>query len=103
MGGNKKKPSQSSANKSQENKGNKKEEVKKTPKVQQKQRLSVLIEDTQGLKALDNMKAITVQSFARSLGVKISVANNYLKNLENKNMIKSIGGYSGHRIYQKIK
>ena len=103
MGGNKKKPSQSSANKSQENKGNKKEEVKKTPKVQQKQRLSVLIEDAQGLKALDNRKAITVQSFARSLGVKISVANNYLKNLENKNMIKSIGGYSGHRIYQKIK
>jgi len=103
MGGNKKKPSQSSANKSQENKGNKKEEVKKTPKVQQKQRLSVLIEDAQGLRALDNMKAITVQSFARSLGVKISVANNYLKNLENKNMIKSIGGYSGHRIYQKIK
>ena len=103
MGGNKKKPSQSSANKSQENKGNKKEEVKKTPKVQQKQRLSVLIEDAQGLKALDNMKAITVQAFARSLGVKISVANNYLKNLENKNMIKSIGGYSGHRIYQKIK
>lgn len=103
MGGNKKKPSQSSANKSQENKGNKKEEVKKTPKVQQKQRLSVLIEDAQGLKALDNMKAITVQSFARSLGVKISVANNYLKNLENKNMIKNIGGYSGHKIYQKIK
>lgn len=103
MGGNKKKPSQSSANKSQENKGNKKEEVKKTPKVQQKQRLSVLIEDAQGLKALDNMKAITVQSFARSLGVKTSVANNYLKNLENKNMIRSIGGYSGHRIYQKIK
>jgi len=103
MGGNKKKPSQSSANKSQENKGNKKEETKKVPKVQQKQRLSVLIEDAQGLKALDSMRAITVQSFARSLGVKISVANNYLKNLENKDVIKSVGGYSGHRIYQKTK
>jgi len=103
MGGNKKKPSQSSANKSQENKGNKKEETKKVPKVQQKQRLSVLIEDAQGLKALDSMRAITVQSFARSLGVKISVANNYLKNLENKDIIKSVGGYSGHRIYQKTK
>ena len=103
MGGNKKKPSQSSANKSQENKGNKKEETKKVPKVQQKQRLSVLIEDAQGLKALDSMRAITVQSFARSLGVKISVANNYLKNLENKEIIKSVGGYSGHKIYQKPK
>ncbi|WP_148686875.1 MarR family transcriptional regulator [Candidatus Nitrosocosmicus hydrocola] len=103
MGGNKKKPTQSSANKSQDNKGNKKEETKKTPKVQQKQRLSVLIEDAQGLKALDAMKAITVQSFARSLGVKISVANNYLKNLEHKNIVKSVGGYSGHRIYLKVK
>jgi small subunit ribosomal protein S25e len=103
MGGNKKKPTQSSANKSQDNKGNKKEETKKSPKVQQKQRLSVLIEDAQGLKALDAMKAITVQAFARNLGVKISVANNYLKNLENKSVIKSVGGYSGHRIYQKIK
>jgi small subunit ribosomal protein S25e len=103
MGGNKKKPSQSSANKSQESKGNKKDEVKKTPKIQQKQRLSVLIEDAQGLKTLDTMKAITVQSFARTLGVKISVANNYLKNLENKNIVKSVGGYSGHRIYQKVK
>jgi small subunit ribosomal protein S25e len=49
------------------------------------------------------MKAITVHSFARTLGVKISVANNFLKNLENKNIIKVIGGYSGHRIYQKSK
>lgn len=103
MGGNKKKPSQSNASKSQENKGNKKEETKKISKTQQKQRLSVLIEDAQGLKALDSMKAITVQSLARSLGVKISVANNYLRNLENKNIVKMVGGYSGHRIYQKIK
>ena len=35
MGGNKKKPTQSSANKSQDNKGNKKEETKKAPKVKQ--------------------------------------------------------------------
>ena len=52
MGGNKKKPSQSNASKSQENKGGKKEEVKKTPasKTQQKQKLSVFIEEVQGLK-----------------------------------------------------
>ena len=105
MGGNKKKPNQSNATKSQENRGGKKEEVKKTPtpKTQQKQKLSVFIEEAQGLKTLDSMKAITVHSFARSLGVKISVANNFLKNLESKSVIKSIGGYSGHRIYQKSK
>lgn len=105
MGGNKKKSSQSNASKSQENKGGKKEEVKKTPaaKTQQKQKLSVLIEEAQGLRTLDSMRAITVHSFAKTLGVKISVANNFLKNLESKNIIKPIGGYSGHRIYQKLK
>ena len=103
MGGNKKKPTQSSASKSQDGKGNKKDEVKKAPKVQQKQKLSVLIEDSQGLKTLNSMKAITVHTFARSLGVKISVANNYLKNLENKNIVRTVGGYSGHKIYERVK
>lgn len=103
MGGNKKKPTQSGASKSQDAKGNKKDEVKKAPKVQQKQKLSVIIEDSQGMKALNSMKAITVHSLARNLGVKISVANSYLKNLENKDIIKNVGGYSGHKIYEKIK
>lgn len=81
----------------------KKEEVKKTTsKPQQKQKLSVLIEENQSLKAIDAMKVITVQNVARTLGVKISVANNFIKNLENKNIVKNVGGYSGHRIYQKL-
>ena len=40
-------------------------------------------------------------ALARTLGVKISVANNFIKNLENKNIVENVGGYSGHRIYQK--
>lgn len=103
MGGNKKKPSQSNANKSQDNKNQKKDEVKKSTssKPQQKQKLSVFIEEAQGMKAIQSMKAITVQGLARNLGVKSSVANNFLKNLENKNIVKIAGGYSGHKIYQK--
>ncbi|MER5175773.1 MAG: MarR family transcriptional regulator [Candidatus Nitrosocosmicus sp.] len=105
MGGNKKKPTQSNASKSQDNKNTKKEEIKKTPasKPQQKQKLSVLIEENQGMKVLGSMKAITIHGLARTLGVKISVANNFIKNLENKNIVKNVGGYSGHRIYQKIR
>jgi small subunit ribosomal protein S25e len=105
MGGNKKKPTQSNASKSQENKNTNKEDSKKssTSKPQQKQKLSVLIEENQGIKTIGSMKAITVQGVARNLGVKISVANNFLKNLENKNIIKNVGGFSGHKIYQKIK
>ncbi len=105
MGGNKKKPTQSNASKSQDNKNTNKEDTKKTTtsKPQQKQKLSVLIEENSGMKAIGSMKAITVQGLARNLGVKISVANNYIKNLENKNIIRNVGGFSGHKIYQKIK
>jgi small subunit ribosomal protein S25e len=105
MGGNKKKPTQSNASKSQDNKNTKKDETKKptTSKPQQKQKLSVFIEENQGMKAIGTMKAITVHGIARTLGVKISVANNFIKNLENKNIVENVGGYSGHRIYQKTK
>jgi small subunit ribosomal protein S25e len=103
MGGNKKKPTQSNATKTQDS-NVKKEDAKKTSsKTQQKQKLSVLIEENQGMKSIGSMKAITAHSLARTLGVKISVANSFIKNLENKNIVKSVGGYSGHRIYHKIK
>jgi|SRR5215831_20929464 len=67
---------------------------------QQKQKLPVLVEEAGGRKALDNMKAITVHSFARTVGVKISVANAYIRSLEAKNILTCVGGYSGHRVYQ---
>lgn len=75
---------------------------KDEPKPQiksQKHKSSVLIEDINDLSILKGMKAITVQSISKSLGVKISIANNYLKNLESKGIVKLIGGYSGHKVY----
>jgi small subunit ribosomal protein S25e len=45
------------------------------------------------------MKAITVQSLSKALGVKISIANNYIRNLESKGLVKLVGGYSGHKVY----
>ncbi|MGN6559737.1 MAG: MarR family transcriptional regulator [Candidatus Nitrosocosmicus sp.] len=103
MGGNKKKPTQSNTSKTQDNKNAKKEDTKKTtsPKTQ-KQKLSVLIEENQGMKSIGSMRAITSHGLARALGVKISVANSFIKSLENKNIVKNVGGYSGHRIYSKI-
>jgi small subunit ribosomal protein S25e len=105
MGGNKKKPTQSNTSKTQDNKNAKKEDTKKTtsPKTQQKQKLSVLIEENQGMKSIGSMRAITSHGLARALGVKISVANSFIKSLENKNIVKNVGGYSGHRIYSKTK
>ena len=67
-----------------------------------RQKLSVAIEETAGRKALQNMKAITVQALARNLGVKISVANSFIRTMETRGSVKLAGGYSGHRIYQLV-
>ena len=106
MGGTKKKPlgsEKSSPSSAQGGKPVKKEESKKSlGKVQQKQKLSVLVEDSQGRRAIQSMKAITTQGVARATGVKISVANAFIKSLEVKGIVKGVGGYSGHRVYQLI-
>lgn len=78
-----------------------KEEKKSKP--QQKARLAVVLEESQGMKAIAGMKAITVQSVAKSAGVKISIANSFVRSLEAKGIVKKVGGYSGHRIYEKVK
>ena len=86
--------------------GTKKDKKEDGAKVEdrgrQKQKLAVFVEESQGRKTLQNMKAITTQGFARASGVKISVANSYIKSLESKGVIMSIGGYSGHKVYRLI-
>jgi small subunit ribosomal protein S25e len=82
----------------------KKEDSKKIgSKQHQRQKLSVLVEESQGLKILQTMKAITIHSFARSAGVKISVANSFIKSAESKGIVRNVGGYSGHRVYELVK
>lgn len=76
----------------------KKEESKKSSGG--KQKLSVAIDESAGKKALQNMKAITAQALARTLAVKISVANSFLRSMETRGLLKQAGGYSGHRVYQ---
>ena len=78
----------------------KKEDSKKSSGS--KQKLSVAIEEAAGRRALQNMKAITVQALARNLGVKISVANSFIRTMEARGLVKLAGGYSGHRIYQPV-
>lgn len=72
-------------------------------KPAQKQRLAVVLEEAQGIKAIQSMKAVTIQSVARAAGVKISVANSLIRALEAKGVVKKVGGYSGHRVYEKVK
>ncbi|HYX54916.1 MAG TPA: hypothetical protein VE548_13055 [Nitrososphaeraceae archaeon] len=109
MGGNKQKSTGSSDkvnNNAQggDTKASKKEDSKKTgAKQQQRQKLSVLVEEPQGVKLLQTMKAITIQGFARSAGVKISVANSFIRSAESKGIVRNVGGYSGHRVYELVK
>lgn len=78
-------------------------EEKKASKPQQKSRLAVVLEEPAGIKAIQGMKSITNQSLARAAGVKISVANSFLRSLESKGLVRKVGGYSGHRVYEKVK
>lgn len=65
-----------------------------------KQKSSIVIEEPQGLKTIKSMKPITSHALARSMGVKISIANSFLRTLESKGIVRPIGGYSGQRIYE---
>ncbi|HEX7031792.1 MAG TPA: hypothetical protein VF172_02210 [Nitrososphaera sp.] len=107
MGGNKKKPTGASDKTARAGPGGAEikqssEEKKKAAKPQQKQKLSVLVEEPVGMKAIQGMKAITPHALARNIGVKISVANTFIRSLEQKGAVKSVGGYAGHRVYQLI-
>ena len=103
MGGNKKKPSEKGAQTGPGGVEIKPADEKKKAKPQQKQKLAVVVEENAGMKAIQGMKSITSQALARNVGVKISVANSFIKSLEAKGMVKPVGGYSGHRVYQIIK
>ena len=109
MGGVKKK-SLASMEKSQESteggqeetaaKGKKTKEQKAAP--QQKRQLAFLppkMSEAEMMKTLAPLKAITVYSASRALGVNASVASTLLKELETKSMITRAGGFSGHGVW----
>ncbi len=65
-----------------------------------KAEITVMVNEQQAMKIIQNSKVITVQDLARQTGVKISAANAFLKNSAEKGTVKRIGGYSGHHLYQ---
>lgn len=109
MGGVKKK-SLASMEKSQETqetgqeqggaKGKKTKETKAGP--QQKRQLAFLppkMSDAEMMKALTPLRAITVYTASKALGVNASVASGILKELESRSMIHRAGGFSGHGVW----
>ena len=67
-----------------------------------KAEITVMVNEQQALKIIQNSKVLTVQDLARQTGVKISAANAFLKESTNKGIIKRVGGYSGHHLYQSV-
>lgn len=101
MGGSKK-PTAASKDKSSGSRDTKKKKDKgegggSGPK---KAEITVLVNSKQAMRIIENSKVITVQDLARQMGVKISAANAFLKESASNGIIKRVGGYSGHYLYQ---
>ncbi len=73
---------------------------KEKAKAPEKEKTAVFLSDEIGLRAINNMKAITASELARNTGVKISVANAFIRSLESKGKVELVGGYSGHKVYR---
>lgn len=67
-----------------------------------KAEITVIVNEQQAMKIIQNSKVVTVQDLARQTGVKISAANAFLKESANKGIVKRVGGYSGHHLYQAV-
>jgi small subunit ribosomal protein S25e len=57
------------------------------------------MDEKQLIKTLSPLKAITVYGTSKVLGLNAAIAVQTLKNLESKNVLHKVGGYSGHYIY----
>jgi small subunit ribosomal protein S25e len=60
------------------------------------------IDEKEAAKTFLPMKAITIYSTAKSLGINASLANRLIKNLEGKGILTKVGGYGGHYVYKYI-
>ncbi len=67
-----------------------------------KAEIVVLVNEQQAIKIIQNSKVITVQDLARQTGIKVSAANAFLRESVNKGIVKRVGGYSGHHLYQPV-
>lgn len=60
------------------------------------------VDEAEAAKIFGSMKAVTIYSTAKSLGMNASMAWSLIKNLESKSILEKVGGYSGHYVYRYI-
>ena len=99
MGG-AKKTTTATKDKSSSSKDSKKGKKDKGEGGPKKAEITVMVNEQQAMKIIQNSKVITVQDLARQTGVKISAANAFLRKSAEEGTIKRVGGYSGHHLYQ---
>lgn len=86
--------------KRKEAKKKKREVTKSVSEIASKPLEALTVQDIDRiLERLRPLKALTVYSVMRALGVRASVANTLLKNLVSKGVVVRVGGYSGHHVY----
>ena len=89
-----------SAGEAAQSKGKKGKETKGGPSQQKRMPfLLPKITDEEAVRSLTPLKAITVHGAARALGVNAAIATTMLYALEGKNLIRKVGGFSGHYIW----
>lgn len=99
MGGTKK-VSPAKQDKAQGTKETKKSRKDKGEGGPSKAEITVMVNEQQAMKYIQNAKVVTIHDLARQTGVKISAANAFLRNATQKGTVKRVGGYSGHYLYQ---
>ena len=90
------------SNKPSGSKDSKKGKKYKGESSARKAEITVMLNEKQAMKIIQNSKVLTVQDLARQTGVKISAANAFLKESAIKGTVKKVGGYSGHHLYQVV-
>ena len=99
MGGSKNK-SPAQKEKAQHQKDTEQKKGKKSKSEDSKTEIFVLIDESRALKYIKSAKGITAHDLARNTSVKISTANSFLRKSLEKGIVKRIGGFSGHHVYQ---
>ena len=83
--------------KNQKGKDGKNKKDKKGPS--DKKEVSVMINQTEAEKIIQNSKVITAHDLAKQTNVKISTANAFLMKSLSEGSVKRVSGFSGHHIY----
>ena len=104
MGGSKKTSpaKQDKAQNSKDTKDTKKGRKDKGESGPRKAEVTVMVNEKEAMKIIQGSKVLTVHDLARQTGVKISAANAFLIDSTKKGLVKRVGGYSGHHIYQAV-